>query len=354
MNRDELEKRNVGENLDTLMNLDPRGYGVCRILYAGSRKATGEPLTMHAAQTLVDAVKPGDLVYILTGFVLLPHKVPEMDGMVSSMLLARALVLAFDAKPIIVCPVDCVQAVKNCAAVVGLHIYEDIAAVRELPMSMGVVSFTKDASHAAAAADALLAQGMPAAVVSIEAPGANDAGVYHNAGGMDFSVLEAKTDALWAKLRELGVPSVAIGDLGNEIGMGKIADHIRSFVPFTAHGECSCGCKGGILAQSTADSIITATCSDWGCYGLMAALAYLLRNIDILHTEEMEAEVMRAASRSGLIDMTGSLLPGIDGFNLKMNVSILSLMRQCTDYALRYSHRSDRWFGPVLEKHFFE
>lgn len=354
MNRDELEKRNVGENLDTLMNLDPRGYGVCRILYAGSRKATGEPLTMHAAQTLVDAVKPGDLVYILTGFVLLPHKVPEMDGMVSSMLLARALVLAFDAKPIIVCPVDCVQAVKNCAAVVGLHIYEDIATVRELPMSMGVVSFTKDASHAAAAADALLAQGMPAAVVSIEAPGANDAGVYHNAGSMDVSVLEAKIDALWAKLRELSVPSVAIGDLGNEIGMGKIADHIRSFVPFTAHGECSCGCKGGILAQSTADSIITATCSDWGCYGLMAALAYLLRNIDILHTEEMEAEVMRAASRSGLIDMTGSLLPGIDGFNLKMNVSILSLMRQCTDYALRYSHRSDRWFGPVLEKHFFE
>lgn len=232
---------------------------------------------MHAAQTLVDAVKPGDLIYILTGFVLLPHKVPEMDGMVSSMLLARALVLAFDAKPIIVCPVDCVQAVKNCAAVVGLHIYEDIATVRELPMSMGVVSFTKDASHAAAAADALLAQGMPAAVVSIEAPGANDAGVYHNAGGMDVSVLEAKTDALWAKLRELGVPSVAIGDLGNEIGMGKIADHIRSFVPFTAHGECSCGCKGGILAQSTVDSIITATCSDWGCYGLMAALAYLLR-----------------------------------------------------------------------------
>ena len=46
MTRDELEKRNVGENLDALMNLDPRGYGVCRILYAGSRAFTGEPLTM--------------------------------------------------------------------------------------------------------------------------------------------------------------------------------------------------------------------------------------------------------------------------------------------------------------------
>jgi hypothetical protein len=37
MTRDELEKRNVGENLDAIMCLDPRGYGVCRILYAGSR-----------------------------------------------------------------------------------------------------------------------------------------------------------------------------------------------------------------------------------------------------------------------------------------------------------------------------
>lgn len=192
MNRDELEKRNVGENLDTLMNLDPRGYGVCRILYAGSRKATGEPLTMHAAQTLVDAVKPGDLVYILTGFVLLPHKVPEMDGMVSSMLLARALVLAFDAKSIIVCPADCVQAVKNCAAVVGLHIYEDIAAVRELPMSMGVVSFTKDAEPRRRSSRRAAGAGHARRRRLHRSAGRKRRSVYHNAGGMDVSVLEAK------------------------------------------------------------------------------------------------------------------------------------------------------------------
>ena len=89
MRRDDLEKRNVGENLDSLMNLDPRGYGVCRILYAGSRTVTGEPLTMHAAQVLCNTVHEGDLVYIIMGFVLLPHKVPEMDGMVSSRRLPR-------------------------------------------------------------------------------------------------------------------------------------------------------------------------------------------------------------------------------------------------------------------------
>ena len=317
MNRDELEKRNVGENLDSLMNLDPRGYGVCRILYAGSRKETGEPLTMHAAQKLADTVKPGDLVYILTGFVLLPHKVPEMDGMVSSMLFARALVLAFDAKPIIICPEDSVQAIRSCACVVGLHVYEDIDTVREMPMSMGVISFPKDLAQAPAAVKTLLAHGTPAAAVSIEAPGANELGVYHNAGGKDVSALEAKTDLLWAKLREMNVPTVSIGDLGNEIGMGRIAGHIRTYVPFTDKGECSCCCRGGILAASTTDCIITATCSDWGCYGLMAAIAYLKRDIGILQTEEMEAELMRAAARCGLIDMTGSLLPGIDGFDTK-------------------------------------
>ena len=151
-----------------------------------------------------------------------------------------------------------------------------------------------------------------------------------------------------------GVTNVAIGDLGNEVGMGTIGAHIKKYVPFTAPGECQCGCGGGILAASCADNIITATCSDWGCYALMAALAYLEKDMNILHREEMESEVMRVLSRNGMIDMTGSLLPGVDGFDTRMNVGIVSLMRQCTAYAVRFSHNSDHWFGPVLEKGFFE
>jgi hypothetical protein len=353
MTRDELEKHNIAENLDALMNLDPRGYGVCRILYAGARAFTGGPVAMHAAEKLCAIVQPGDTVLILVGFVLLPHRVPEMDGTVSAMLLARAMVLAFQAKPVIVCPPDSVEAIKKCAAVVGLHIYEDIATVKELPLSMGVISFTKDAARAPAQADEIIAAVKPAAVVSVEASGANAKGEYHNAVGKNVTVLQAKTDILFTKLQELGVLNIAIGDLGNEIGMGALAAHIKKYVPFTAPGECQCGCGGGILAATAADNVITATCSDWGCYALMAALAYLKRNIEILHREEMESEVMRVAARSGFIDMTGSLLPGIDGFNTRLNVSIVTLMRQCTGYALQYSHNSDHWFGPVLAKKFF-
>ena len=46
----ELAELNVGEDLDQLMNLDPRGYGVCRILYQGSRKYMGEPIAMKCAK----------------------------------------------------------------------------------------------------------------------------------------------------------------------------------------------------------------------------------------------------------------------------------------------------------------
>ena len=87
---------------------------------------------------------------------------------------------------------------------------------------------------------------------------------------------------------------------------------------------------------------------------MMAALAYLKKDMEILHHEDMESEVMRVAARNGFIDMTGSLLPGIDGFSTRMNVGIVSLMRQCTAYAVRYSHKSDHWFVPVLAKHFFD
>ena len=354
MTRDELEKRNVGENLDALMTLDPRGYGVCRILYAGARDYTGEPLTMHAAEVLCGAVQPGDIVLILTGFVLIPHKVPEMDGTVSAMLLARALVLAFGAKPVIVCPTDSVEAIHRCAAVVGLHCYEDLETVKALPMSMGVAAFTKDAAEAPAQAAALADAARPAAVIAIEAAGTNALGVYHNSAGQDVSALQAKTEALWDLLRQRGVANIAIGDLGNEIGMAAIGAHIQRYVPYTAPGECTCGCKGGILSATAADNVITATCSDWGCYGMMAALAYLKKDMEILHHEDMESEVMRVAARNGFIDMTGSLLPGIDGFSTRMNVGIVSLMRQCTAYAVRRSHESDRWFGPVLAKGFFD
>ena len=48
MDQKALTDLNIGENLDNLANLDPRGYGVCRILYKASREYTGMPTTMNS------------------------------------------------------------------------------------------------------------------------------------------------------------------------------------------------------------------------------------------------------------------------------------------------------------------
>ncbi|MBD5543858.1 MAG: DUF4392 domain-containing protein [Lachnospiraceae bacterium] len=356
MTKKELAILQMGENLDALMNLDPRGYGVCRILYAGSRTCTGRPLTINAADKLISTVERGDFVYIITGFILLPHKAPEMDGMVSSMLLARSLVQAFDAKPVIVCPIDCKPAVENCARVVGLHLYENLEDVEKLPFSMGIISFSKDTALAEKQADQIITQNkLPAAVISIEAPGANHAGEYHNAVGNNITELEAKTDILFCKLREKGILNIAIGDLGNEIGMGTIADHIKRYIPYADDKQCRCDCQGGILATSKTDHIITATVSDWGCYGLMAALAYLKRDLNIFHSGKLEAKVMETAAESGLVDMNGSLVPGIDGFSVRMNVDMVKLMRDCVRFGIESESegRFGEWFEEVLGKGFY-
>ncbi len=354
MNQEELTIFHMGENLDSLMNLDPRGYGVCRILYSAAREYTGEPLTTNAAKKLVNTLREGDIVYIMTGFVLLPLKKAEMDGIVSSLLLARSLVKAFNVKPAIICPEDNLEAIKNLAYVIGLHLYDNLDDLKKYPISMAAIAFTKDNKKADKMADTIISKGLPSAVISIECPGANKEGRYHNALGLDVSDLEAKQDILFTKLQNRGILNIAIGDLGNEIGMGTIKSQLDKYIPFAAKGKCSCECNGGIGVFTKADNIITATVSDWGCYGLIAAIAYLKKDLEIMHTKELQEEAMVVASRSGMIDMYGWLVPAIDGFGVSMNRSIVNLMRECVEYAIKLEKTCSNWFEEVIELGFYE
>ena len=114
-----------------------------------------------------------------------------------------------------------------------------------------------------------------------------------------------------------------------------------------------CGCGGGIAVRSITDNIITATVSDWGCYAMIAAIAYLKKDIDIMHTAELEGEAITAAARNGMIDMYGWCIPAIDGFGKSMNMTIVNLMRECVSYALRLEDTCKTWFEKVIDKGFF-
>ena len=98
----------------------------------------------------------------------------------------------------------------------------------------------------------------PDAVVSIERPGLAADGCYYNMRGEDISAYAAVFDYY---LELASCPSIAIGDGGNEIGMGKLNEAVA---------ELSIA-----AAQTPCDELVVADVSNWGAYGLIALLQVL-------------------------------------------------------------------------------
>jgi len=100
-------------------------------------------------------------------------------------------------------------------------------------------------------------------VVAIERCGRSADGKPRNMRGVDVSPWTLPLDSLfeggpWTKL--------AVGDGGNEVGMGKLPPGlIAEHVPNGAAIACVTSC----------DHLVVAGVSNWGAYGLMAALAVL-------------------------------------------------------------------------------
>jgi hypothetical protein len=299
-------------------------------------------------------VKPGSLVYIITGFVLHPYNRAETDGPPGALALARTLALGFDVKSLIFCPEEAAAAIGKLIEAAGLCQIADREELKKSPRGVGVRTFTKDPRDAPGEAEQILAQGKPSYVIAIEAPGANGRGVYHNALGRDVSALEAKSDVLFGALQKQGIPSLAIGDLGNECGMGALADTLTPYVPYAAPGGCACGCGGGIAAQTTADVVVSATVSNWAAYGICAALGYLLAKIDLLHTPELEDRFLTAAVEGGLVDMYGEAVPAVDGLDSALIKSIITLMGQCVSAVRAHEEKCKTWFDKTIELGFFE
>ncbi|KTE92822.1 glutamate cyclase domain-containing protein [Desulfitobacterium hafniense] len=350
MKKEEYFIRQMGENLDALMNIDPTCIGINRLCYPGVRDYAGGPTAMHFAQELSKVLKPEDVVLILCGFVLRNHQRTEMDGFTGALLTARALVEGFDVKPVIVIPQESQQALKNCAAVVGLNYYDSLDLVLERPFAMTGVVIPKDAKAAEECADKILAFN-PRALISMETASPNEKGVYHMAYGWDVTKIEAKMDVLFNKVKERAIPTFSIGDCGNELGMGAIKNYIQEHVPGAGEGGCICECKGGAAAATAADHIIIAKTADWGCYAMIAALAYLKKNMKIMHDANLQADLMKAAAYHGMLTTNGSLTPAIDGFSVKFNATLIDLMRQCVEIGV--TSEDAMWIDKFTKTGFF-
>lgn len=352
MNKKELTLLNIGDDLDSLMNLDPRGYGVCRILYDGARRFTGEPLCVNGAKGLVNNVKKGEKVFILTGFVLLPWNEAETDGIISSAIFARFLINAFGAKPVMIVPEQCTKAIISMSRVLDFEVTTDIDNIPD--GAVCIVEYTKSKDEEEKQADEILSHGLPCAIISNEAPGRNKNGYYHNAVGVNTTDYEAKYDVLFKKCQKLGIYNLSIGDLGNEIGMAAIEEHIRKYIPYAEEGGCKAGTGFGILSDTAADNIITATCSDWGCNALMAATAFLLGDTSLFHSIEDQASAMDAAAGAGMLDMYGKARPYIDGIGKNINLPLIAMMKSIIEYPSTVEDKTAEWFSRTIDKGFFE
>jgi hypothetical protein len=266
---------------------------VCRDVGRGTseliRASAGE-LTA-AARALAGARRVG----LITGFFVPRDAVaaPETDGPVGTALLAAALA-ACGVPARIAVDTPCAGGVRAAVDAAGVAVGVDEVGVDDRAGMDRVIDDWRRAgvSHA----------------VAIERCGRGADGRPRNMRGVDVGQWTAPLDDLflagpWAK--------IAVGDGGNEIGMGKLpAGLIARSVPNGAKIACATSC----------DHLVVAGVSNWGAYGLMATLAVLRPDwagtIARFLTAERDLAVTRATvDQAGAVDgVTARREATVDGF----------------------------------------
>ena len=99
----------------------------------------------------------------------------------------------------------------------------------------------------------------PVGIVSIERCGRNLHGRYCNMRGVDISKRTSPTDELVVQAARRNIPTIGVGDGGNEIGMGNVAHAIARKLTLEP-------------CVVTVDNLVVATVSNWGGYGIAAAM----------------------------------------------------------------------------------
>lgn len=157
-----------------------------------------------------------------------------------------------------------------------------------------------------------LAEYQPQAVISIERPGLSAQGRYFNMRGEDITERCACFDYY---LRLADCPTIAIGDGGNEIGMGNVSAALENLDIIPAVTEC--------------DELLIADVSNWGAYGLIAILGYWLDE-DLLGRISSR-EILSYLSTRGSVDgVTRENTITEDGLPVTEGEDILLQLRKLT------------------------
>lgn len=318
------------EYLDSIANLELKNklaqQGGTALRYAVARREQGnQALCGQIADLILPRLSLGT-VLLVTGTGnpdWLPHG--ETDGPSGVAVLART----FAALGVRTCVLSEDRFLPGIAASVqaaGTPLLPE-AAWRTRDNAALVLPFPTGAAAAGPFIDDLLGRLPPlSAAFFVEKPGPNQLGIFHNSSGKPKSPdWVAHAHLLVNALRGRGVPSIGVGDGGNEIGFGRIRQQLAELHPLGR--DCDCPCHGGLLDATAVDILFPAAVSNWGAYAIAAALALASRRFLLLPDwAEVQASVAAPIAHGAFDGYSGLALPTVDGTSLAANQAVYCLM----------------------------
>lgn len=154
----------------------------------------------------------------------------------------------------------------------------------------------------------------PTAIVAVERCGRTADDTYRTMRGEDISDVTACLDPLFAPASgdDSDAPlTFAVGDGGNEIGMGGLAEAIAR------HAVTEWPCITAV------DFPIIASVSNWGAYGLCAALSLEAGRLLLPDEETATRDLARVIAMNGLDGVTRRSDLTVDGRALEENAAVL-------------------------------
>jgi hypothetical protein len=340
MEKELLDK--IGERVDRIITLDMRGRGgespIMEKLYPAARKLYGRPITAFAAEQLKERVGKGDTVFILTGLAAY-GMTAETDGPVGAVAIGRALQIGLGARPVFITNEIFTEIMSKTATGGGFLVFDpkDIRrAWSKVPSATMVKGFTTDDKEAEKVATALMKEYSPKAIISVEARGPNEEGIYHVVDGTDVTQYESKMAILFRMAKEQNILTMGMFDgCGHEIGSGTlISSEVKNEYP--RYATCACGCKSGMNDATQVDVAIPAAISNWGAYGVVACLSALLEKKEVMHDKALESRMVRVCADAGAMDgVTGRTDVSVDGLPESIQMAVIEILGEIVQNSIK-------------------
>ena len=167
--------------------------------------------------------------------------------------------------------------------------------------------------QSAITADKMISDLNPSLIISIERCGPTVDGDYLNSRGKKIEEFNSKTEYLLNN----NIPSIGIGDGGNEIGMGKLKHIIKNSTELS-NPPCI----------TTTDLLIPASTSNWGGYGLVAGVSKITNKNLLPSIPEDEKLIKDFVDAGGVDGITATSSYKVDSFELEVNSSILNRLHK--------------------------